>query len=315
MSNDILRVNDLTVGSKVTGFLAVREASIRSGQNGSPFLVLTLTDGSELIPGRKWDHQDQFCPKTGSVVTIDGLVTEYNGAKQITVNNLRPADPGEVPPAAFLPPCPKDVHGLYFDLQALITEITDPALRDGVTQAIEQNMPAFIEAPAAVIHHHAHLGGLILHTLDVARKALAMAECDPRINRDMVIAGALLHDIGKIHAYDWSGAVIERSNQGRCIEHVGLGLMILAPLVAELDPLVRDQLLHVVASHQNKQEWGALVEPATPEAQVVSLADLADAKLFKMFGAQVEDDTGWGFVKGLGPVWTGKIKRQEREEE
>lgn len=303
-----IELQKLTVGSKVTGFLAVREASIRTGSNGSSYLALTLTDGSEQIQGRKWDHVDD-CPKPGSVVKLEGLITEYNGAQQVTVSRIRSAGPGEFSPAEFLPQCPQDVNGLYFDLQALITEITDPALRDCVAQAIEQNMPAYIEAPAAMVHHHAHLGGLILHTLDVAKKALAMAACDQRINRDMVIAGALLHDIGKVLAYDWSGATIERSTQGRCIEHVGLGLMILGPLVDKLDPLVRDQLLHIVASHQNKLEWGALVEPATPEAQVVSLADLVDARLFKMFDAEV-DDTGWGFVKGLGPVW--KTREQEQ---
>ena len=93
MSKDIPRISELAIGSKVTGFLAVREASLRNGSNGSPYLALTLTDGSEVIPGRKWDHQDQ-CPKPCSVVKIEGLVTEYNGAKQITVNKLRPAGPG-----------------------------------------------------------------------------------------------------------------------------------------------------------------------------------------------------------------------------
>lgn len=295
-------IKDLSVGTRVIDFFAVREAAIRRTKNGDAYLEVKLTDGRDNIMARMWDYNYTFCPAGNTVVKVDATVGEYRGQRQLTINRIRPAEEGEYSPRDFLPTCPEDIADLGQKMAGYAAGIGNPALAEAVMQ-IWSDHPEFNDAPAAMEHHHAYIGGLLHHTVNVVQKALSISEEHPEIDRDLVVAGALLHDVGKIKTYDWSGITIGMTDEGRFLGHIVLGLSLVGPYLQSLDWLTKNKLLHIIAAHHGKLEWGSPVEPAIPEAMVVFLADLADARLYKMFNARPENGNWSAYIPDLGRVW------------
>lgn len=263
------------------GFCVVRKASLGKTSSGKPYANLQVYDGSEQIMGRIWDYDGEL-PSENTVIKIDGTVSEYNGSPQVTISRWRPANEGEFNPADFLPVYEGDRNELMNRLLHYINEIEDDALRAMVQEVITQQfLQEFYDAPAAFSKHHNYLGGLLEHSVSVAWLATHMAVNQKKVvNRDLIIAGALLHDTGKIQAYDWSGFSIVYSLDGKMIDHIPLGVMILKPYIDKyLQPDIAQHLLHIIVSHHGLKEWGSPVEPSTQEAKIVHLADLVDARL------------------------------------
>lgn len=301
-------IKDLTVGAHVVDFFVVREAAIRQARNGNNYLEIKLTDGRENIIARKWDYNFTFCPSGNAVVKVDASVNEYRGQKQLIINHICLAEEDEYNPRDFLPVCPEDTADLGQKIANYTAEIKNPALSDAVIKILSDYSTEFDEAPAAMEHHHAYLGGLIHHTANVVQKAVSMSAEHLEINLDLVIAGALLHDIGKIQTYTWSGVTIGITDEGGLLDHIVLGISIVQPYLYSLDRLTVNKLLHIIVSHHGRKEWGSPVEPATPEAMVVHLADLADSRLYKMFNARPagENENWSGYISNFGRVWVGR---------
>jgi len=263
------------------GFCAVRKASRGTTSAGKPYANLQVYDGSEQIMGRIWDYDGEL-PAENTVIKVDGTVSTYNGSPQITISQWRPAQEGEYNPADFMPVYEGDRDSLMNRLLHYINEIEDTSLQSLVREVITEKFPQeFYDAPAASRHHHNYLGGLLEHTVSVAWIATHLAINQKQtISRDLVIAGAILHDIGKIQAYDWSGCAIGYLTDGKMIDHIPLGLMMIKPYIEKyLDNDTAQHLMHIIVSHHGLKEWGSPVEPQTQEAKIVHLADLADARL------------------------------------
>ena len=162
----------------------------------------------------------------------------------------------------------------------------------------------FRDAPAAKYHHHAYIHGLLEHTVGVTNKALSMA--DEATDKDLLITGALLHDIGKTREYDWSGCTITRTNRGKLLGHIVMGCLMIEEVDSrtETTPLEKSiKLLHLIASHHGKKEWGSPVEPMTKEAIILHQADMLDYQMHVIDKARNEaaEDAEWtGKVNGIG---------------
>jgi len=267
-----------------------------------------LRDGQKSIVARMWDYCYTFCPINDTVVKVDAVVQEYQGQQQMILNHISPAKEDEYAPRNFLPTCPEDIDDLGQKISGYIAEIKDITLSKIITNIFSDYETEFTKAPAAIEHHHAYLGGLIHHTVNVTQKALSLSVDHQEINRDLVIAGALLHDIGKIRTYDWSGITIKMTDEGRFLGHIVLGLSLIGPYFEPLDWLVKNKLFHIIAAHHGKLEWGSPVEPVIPEAYVVFMADLTDARLYKMVNIQsANKNSNWSaYVPGFGKIWTGE---------
>ena len=187
----------------------------------------------------------------------------------------------------------------------LVETIQYPALRATVRQVFEELGEQFTNSVAAVSMHHAYIHGLLEHTVHVTRVVQALLPLYAEVDADLAIAGALLHDIGKVLEYQYTATEgIDRTDIGRLQGHVILGYRLTrsAALKNHLNPVWLEQLEHIVLSHQGEPEWGAAVYPATAEAVLVSLADNADARMgmvHQQLKKAVPTQTFSDFVPGL----------------
>jgi len=305
-----VRIRELSPHQKFQGYLAVRNVILKQGASG-PFLDLKLWDGETEAPGRFWGFDGQP-PRANTVLWVEGGVGLYNNQIQLTLSSFRSAAAGEYRSDAFLPRCPVDGDLLWERLRRLVREVTRPALARLLSVVFDDpgQAASFRLAPAAVRHHHAYLGGLLHHTVSVTERALAMA-VDGRVDRDILVTGALLHDLGKTEEYSWEGVTLGVTDRGRFVGHIALGMIKVSALAASvpgLDGLLLDQVLHILASHHGSRDWGSPVEPCTREAMLVHMADLADSRLFKMEEARAAALPGekWSpMVPEMGRIWAG----------
>ena len=305
------KLSTYSSGQPFSGTLVVRECSIRQASNNKNYLALRLTDGETDITGRVWDHTGGP-PAVNSVIFVKSNLGEYKGQPQLSITGWRQARPDEYSPADFLPVCPVDREELKKKLREHIENVRDPGLSqllNTLFKGDKEFVKSYLNAPAAVYHHHAYLGGLLHHTVGVIDRCLSLAT--PETDADLLVVGAILHDVGKIYDYDWSGLVINMTGSGRLLGHITQGIMLVdryAKNCSELSPGRLNLLLHLIASHHGKLEWGSPVEPCTLEAVLLHQADYLDMQLFKLELArnQVPEGETWGKVPGFSrQFWFG----------
>ena len=290
-------LTSLCQGDRIQDPLLVLEVDNRGGDH--PHTVLTLGNSTGSIQTAPFWTEDQ--PRIAgigrrAVVQVIGEVATYRDKRQLKVTSIQVLPPGTIEPARLLPSV-GDIEQYWTYLDRLRAEIRAPRLRAVLDLFYED--PEFrrqYEAcPASTEGHHAEIGGLIKHTCEVAAIALTIART-ARADQDLVVAGVLLHDIGKLEAYRWDGA-FEATDLNALQGHVVLGALMLDRAVRGApDPPCTDQELaileHLVLSHHGRQEFGAPVPPITLEAEVLHFADNASAKTASM-GAAIADGSSF----------------------
>lgn len=284
-------LSDLPFGARVDGPFLVTDLEARGTDN--PFTVLTLSDAGGRLPTAPFWAQDSHRIAgiaRGDVVLVTGTVRPYRDQRQVAVDSIRLLPRDQVDWRALLPsigdpgPCWSAVDGW-------LARLTAPRLRR--TLALFYDDPRFRaryeQCPASIAGHHAQLGGLLKHTCEVAHIGLATASQFPAADPELVLSGALLHDIGKLAAYSWDGG-FEMTVPGAVLGHVVLGALLLDQRVraAQPVPCTPDELLllqHLILSHHGKFEFGAPVLPLTLEAEILHFADDASAKAASMASA------------------------------
>lgn len=284
----IIDLAGLSVGERLEGNLLVCEVEQR-GTSYQPFVVLTLGNASGRIQSAPFWSED--LPRLdgvsrGTVVEVLGDVTTYRERRQLRVNTIR-AVPEERVNWRDMLPSVGDVTPYWQAIDGWRSQIAAPRLRATLDlfYADEEFRCLYGACPASVSGHHAALGGLLRHTWEVASTARALCRVVPA-DADLVLAGALLHDIGKVEAYSWH-RVFEHTGRGRLCGHVALGALMLEQRVRRAEPTPCNQeeldlLHHLVLSHHGKLEFGASIEPMTLEAQLLHHADDASAKADSM---------------------------------
>ena len=304
-------LRDLEDGQRVAGVYAVRERELRRKRNGEPWLRLAVCDASGSAEAVCWEDAEALyaTATSGSAVFLTGVfeVSERWGSK-IKLTALRAAEEGEYDPADLAPESQASLQLLERDLRALLSTIQEPQLLELLDRFFAPGSEAwarFSEAPAAKVYHQAYRHGLLEHTLSVAQAVSAAANFFPGIDRDVAVAGALLHDIGKTEAYNSDPLAIDLTDLGRLQGEIPLGYYLVRRQIEEIpgfDPELAQCVLHIILSHHGQLEHGSPVVPATREAVLVHMIDNLGGRLgsFDRLERQLPAGEVWsGFDRAL----------------
>ncbi len=285
MSNPI-RIADIHDNQEIDALFLVKDASLAETRAGKPYLRLTLMDASGEIDGRAWDNAEAMLARCGKgeVIRVTGQAASFRDQLQLKVTGIEPVDKGEIDPRDFMPESPNDVKAMAREFLKLADSVTDPHLAALLAAFFRKRktFTAFKTAPAAKSMHHAYIGGLLEHTLGVAMLADRVAAIYPAIDRDLLMAGAMLHDIGKLSEFSFDTFPFDYSEAGRLVGHMVLGVEMIQAEVREIkgfpDPLLK-RLTHLILSHHGRHEFGSPVLPMMLEAFVLNFIDDLDAKV------------------------------------
>jgi 3'-5' exoribonuclease len=296
-------IRNLKEGDPFQGFLLAQEAAYKVSAKGSEYLELKLADASGDLKGFLWDVRavegdlEAICADV--FVRVKGSVTSYNGRLQLKLDKVRFAADAEVGDlSAFFPVSARPVPEMLDELDACIASVRDPWIR-GLLAALFQEdadlRAAFALAPAAKSMHHAYLGGLLEHSLSVLGMAEGACRHYRGLNRDLVAAGVLLHDVGKTAELSYQ-RTFGYTDAGNLLGHIALEAEWISRAMGKIPGFpeeLRLQILHIVLSHHGRLDFGSPVLPKTPEALLVHYLDDLDGKLEVMFRA-VEEQPGGG---------------------
>lgn len=268
-------------GARVDADFTLRAKEIRSARTGEAYLSLELADRSGRIGGIMFrpDREAETVP-VGTVVRVRGTVTSYRGTLRVSVDTLRPV--AEYDLREILPSSVRDEHELVSELRDLVRSIEDRTL-GSIVRAVfgdREFMARFRRCPASQSNHHACIGGLLEHTVSVARLCRHIAASYPHVDADLLLAGALLHDVGKVDELTFERG-IQYTDEGRLLGHVVLGERRVTAAVSRTEgvpPDLATRLSHLLLSHHGELEWGSPKRPSTLEALVLHHADNLDAK-------------------------------------
>lgn len=298
-------LKDHLPGEVFTGFALLHAIAIRVKRDGGNYLAVEFGDRSGRLQGNIWEDAErlnqQFQP--GQVVKVKGLVEEFEGRRKLNVRQIRPAkDEDNVDPATFLPTIDGDPQELFNRLLRIISRLNNPFLKRLLESFFCDAKVAsmFMRAPAGKLWHHNRLGGLLEHTLSLTNLTRRLARHYPDVDRDLLLTGAILHDIGKLEELRYD-TLFDYTDRGRLVGHITLGAQWTAERAANIEgfpPELLDRLLHLILSHQG--EHGSPVSPMTREAFLLNYADEIDSKMDALKRIAAEPGGGrWRFVKLL----------------
>lgn len=292
-------VSDLNAGDELTNepFL-LQEIVRRTTKDGRPFLLGTLRDRTGAVSYVFWDVPDyvEHWVRAGLVVLVTGRIASYKDALQISISDINAAFNPDM--TAFLPSSQRPREEMIDELVEKISRLAEPW--QGLVEELllaDTFLPRFANAPAARTMHHAYIGGLLEHTLSMATLAEQLADHYPYVNKDLLVAGALLHDMGKALEYTVEES-FSFSDDGRLVGHIVRAVVMVEAAAEKLGTLSleqRRQLVHLIASHHGTQEWGSPVVPKTIEAVLLHQIDLLDSRVQGFFDHLNNDsgDDGW----------------------
>jgi 3'-5' exoribonuclease len=288
MSQPLLK--DVAEKTQVKGVYLCTRKNMPFARNGRAYLSLVITDRSAQLEARVWEQAEAAARRFAEfeLVRIEGTAVSYQGRIQLHLTEVERASDEGLDPADFLPVGPRPVEALWIDLKTLAATVRTPPLRALIDAALgDETLAASMRrCPAAKTIHHAYVGGLLEHTLSVARLADSIAthyaQAAPGlVNRDLAVVGAILHDIGKTRELATERG-LGYTDAGRLVGHIALGMSILDALLAKLPEFPEEMALrlrHVVLAHHGQLEFGSPKRPKTPEAFVVHYADQLDCQL------------------------------------
>ncbi|MCR5694965.1 MAG: HD domain-containing protein [Clostridia bacterium] len=284
------KISELVSGAHIRSFFLVDSATAKSRKSGDPYLFFTFKDKSGKISGNYWNpgRSDFDAFGTGDIVFVEAVVETYNEKLMLNIGKVRPAQPSDgVSVRDLVKSSPKEGSAMYSEIIGYINKyVTNEDMKILTVSVYEAYKNELIVYPAAISFHHAEIGGLLHHTIGVIRGAFFISQAYPFLNRDLLLCGAALHDIGKIHEYSLNdtGLIKEVTVDGNLVTHIIRGAMIVEEFGKRLgtDPEIIRLLSHMILSHHGVPEFGSSVVPKFPEAFILHEMDDIDAKLFEM---------------------------------
>jgi 3'-5' exoribonuclease len=293
---------ELKRSDAVDHFLLIKKCELRNTKNNKSFLTFELGDKTGSIAANIWENFESFYNNisVGSVIKIEGVIDEYQGNPQIKVSGFRlTKDSDNVSPADFLPVSKRNLNEMKKEFYDRIGQIGNPNLKTLVTNIFNKgNFEKFSKAPAGKSWHHSYIHGLLEHTLEIIKICDLMCDIHPEINRDLLISGAMLHDLGKVEELSYDSA-FEYTDKGKLLGHIVISAMIVNEEVKKIPNFseeLKNLLIHVVLSHQGKLENASPIVPKTLEAITLYHADELSAKVNAYKNAlsnQMKTDSKW----------------------
>ncbi len=288
----------------VTTSFVVSNKQIKSKKSGEPYLDLTLMDRTGTMQAKMWDNVEEclYSFEQDDTVKIKGLINKYNQRWQLTIHKIRKMDEAEIDFCDYLPKTSKDIDELWRALGEFVSSIAEPHLRRllELFMADPEIARAYRNAPAAKTMHHAFIGGLLDHVVSLFRSCDLVARNYPFINRDLLLTGAFLHDIGKIRELSYARS-FSYTTEGQLLGHMIIELELLHAKLAQVPDFpapLKVLVEHLIISHHGQYEFGSPKLPMFPEALMLHYLDDLDSKMEAM-RAQFERDAG------LDSPWTG----------
>lgn len=288
------------------GFCVIKSAEQKTTAKGMPYLDMILSDADGEMSAKYWDYNPTAGEpyRAGEIVKVRGTISKYNGADQFRVERIRRAiDSDPIDMNALVKSAEFDGEAMFDELKNTALDIEDADMKKLVLYLLEKNREKLLFWPAAFKLHHAMRGGLLYHTLSIIRLAQSVCAIYPHINKDLLLAGAILHDIAKLDEFEVNetGVATGYSIEGNLIGHLAKGAILIDRAAKELGipEEIAVLLEHMVLSHHGEPEFGAAVRPMLIEAEVLSELDMMDARIYEMSEAISSTEIG-GFT---GRMW------------
>lgn len=278
-------VSEIRERDRVEEPFLVRSKIMAMAKNGRPYMTLKLMDRSGEVEGRVWDRVDEFSARfeRDDFLLVSAKASVYMGKMQLVIQDLRRVSEQEIELSDFLPVAAKPVAEMVGDLQMRVAGLEDPHLKALMQAFLDdpQFMKGYSRAPAAKAMHHVYLGGLLEHALAVAALAGDVSRRYPALNRDLLIVGALLHDIGKVAELKFDRS-FEYTDAGKLLGHIVIGVEMVEEKLRTLPDFPRETAIHIkhlLLSHHGQYDFGSPKRPKTLEAVVLNFLDDMDSKI------------------------------------
>lgn len=279
------------------GFVLIKRCEEKKTKNGASYLDLIIGDKDGEMPAKLWDFSGKEIFEEEMVVKIRGTVEQYNGKDQFRIAQIRPAAAGDDYNLSELVPSSEVGGQQIFNMLLKRAEaFKDPDFKAITTTILNEKKDLLINCPAAFKLHHAMIGGLMLHTMSIVRMAEEICRIYPNINKDLLLAGAILHDVAKTWEFSLgkTGLVKGYSTEGELIGHLVKGAMYVEEAGKKLN-ISREKtvlLEHMILSHHGVPEYGSPVRPMFLEAEILSALDTLDAEIYEFNSATAKAEPG-----------------------
>lgn len=304
-------MSDLAAGQEATGVFLVRTKDVRQKRSGEPYLSLMLADRTGELDAKMWDNAASVADTfdKDDFVRVKGQVQLFQNRRQLTIQRLQFVAPQEIDMADFLPASKRPIDEMVAELRAVVGAMETPHLR-GLMAAFfadEELVRAYRTAPAAKSVHHAYVGGLLEHVLSMVAIAKMLAAHYEGIDRDLLISGVLLHDIGKTRELTYD-RTFGYSTEGQLIGHIQIAMQMLSEKIRAVPGFpakTRMLLEHMILSHHGELAYGSPKVPLFAEAMLLHQIDLLDSKMNQVLTRTADDP----LVEG---EWTSYVPTLER---
>lgn len=287
----------------VDGFCLIKSIDIKTSSKGDTYLDMTLGDNDGEINAKLWRYSKEVHGEyeANQIIKVRGTISQYNGSDQLRVEKIRIAlESDGVKIDDFVQSADYTGEQMYNELMDVVDSFADEDLKRLVKKVYEDNRLSMLYWPAAFKLHHALRGGLLMHILSIVRLAQSVCNIYPFVDSDLLISGAMLHDISKLEEFEVgeSGIASGYSVEGNLIGHLAMGAMMIKRYAQELGINEKTAMLveHMILSHHGEPEFGAAVRPMFIEAEILSELDLLDSRVFEMREAvsstKADDFTG-----------------------
>lgn len=273
----------------VDGFCLIKSLEKKVSTKGDAYLDMMLGDADGEINAKLWRYREESngVYTVNQLVKIRGVILQYNGSDQLKIERIRPVTPEDgVNISDFVQSADYTGEQMFNELYGIVQGFQDEELKKIVSAILNDRRLPLLYWPAAFKLHHAIRGGLLLHTLSIVRLAQSVTTIYPFLDRELLIAGAILHDIAKLQEYTVAdtGIATGYSVEGNLLGHLAMGAMVVEQYAEKLGISRQTAVLleHMVLSHHGEPEYGAAVRPMFMEAEILSELDLMDARLYQM---------------------------------
>ncbi len=284
-----MKLDEIDNRGTLQGFVFVRSCDRKTAKNGSVYLDLMVNDSEQDVAAKIWDYKGTEAeqPAANSVILVRGTLNLYNGQPQLRIDRYRAAnDNDDVDINKFVPSATFPGQKMYDEILWIVDRFEDEELKKLTMAVLEEFKTRIIDLPAAFRLHHAVRGGLLMHTLSICRMAQCVASLYPSVDGELLLAGAILHDIAKSEEFNLSptGLVDSYTVRGILVGHLVKGAMIVDEIGRQLG--VSEETLtlleHMLISHHGLPEFGAAVRPSFLEAEILSQLDTLDADIYEI---------------------------------
>ncbi len=269
----------------ITSSFVVASKQVKAKKNGEPYLALILADRSGQLEAKMWDNVDEFISvfEQDDFLKIKGLINKYKNRFQLTIHKLRKMEEADIDFTDYLPKTTKDIGELWRTLTEFVASFENPHLKSLVElfMADTEIAERYRNAPAAKTLHHAYIGGLLDHVVSLMRSCDLVSRNYPQVNRDLLLTGAFLHDIGKIQELSYNRA-FSYTTRGQLLGHMIIELEMLQAKLAKLPGFpaeLKTLLEHMIISHHGQYDFGSPKLPMFPEALMLHYLDDLDSKM------------------------------------